>query len=904
MNPDRWRRIEELFDRAADMREEERTLLLDRECGEDQVLRSQVESLILSSQKADTYIHSVIQNAAEGIVSTEPGLPAGRQIGKYRIVRELGRGGMGTVYLATRADDEFHKEVAIKLVKAGAATEETLRRFRSERQILANLDHPNIARLLDGGTTDAGVPYVVMEYVEGEPLDAYADRNHLKIRERLLLFRKVCSAVQSAHQNLVVHRDIKPANILVTKEGEPKLLDFGIAKLTDPEDSLPSPLQTSADLRLMTPDYASPEQVRGEAITTACDIYSLGIVFFELLTGLRPYWFKEYTPQEIISVICDKEPGKPSTAVHRLTGKTEGSVTPESICNNRKTTLARLKRKLHGDLDNIAMMALRKEPKRRYVSIEQMSEDIRRHLEGLPVIARPATFRYRTRKFMRRHIAAVSAAGAVILMIAGLVGFYTHQLANERDRAQTEAEKAKQVSAFLTGLFKVSDPGESKGKTITAQELLERGAARIDKELADQPEVQAEMMAVMGSVYQSLGLYHNAMPLFEKALEIRKRIHGPSHPDVAASVNSLALVTQDLGNYPKAEKLFRQALAMRRELLGEGHADVAESLNDLASLDAEIGNYKAAEQLNREAWSIRRKLFGEESLQAAESMTDLGDVLHETGDYKTAIELHRKALEIRRKQLGENHPLVTQSLQSLAVALDTTRDYDTAVSLYRQALSIQKKLYGEEHPEIATTLVDLARVLRHKKDYAEAETLYRKALEMDRKLRGKNHPYVAYDLNSLASVLYLKGELAAADPVYREAIALYRLNSEDDSLAPALIGYGTVLTEMGNPYKAEPLLREGVEHWRKMLPTGHWRIAQAESTLAACLIKLQHLDEAERMLLQDFDILQNKRGIQGVETQRALKHLVELYEIRNKPETVAKYQALLHVPESDPATNE
>lgn len=903
MNPDRWRRIEELFDRVADMKEEERASLLDRECGEDQVLHSQVESLILSSQKADTYIHSAIHNAADAIASAEPSLPEGLQIGRYRIVRELGRGGMGAVYLATRADDEFRKEVAIKLVKAGAATEETLRRFRSERQILANLDHPNIARLLDGGTTDTGVPYVVMEYVEGEPLDAYADRNHLNIRERLLLFRKVCSAVQSAHQNLVVHRDIKPANILVTKEGEPKLLDFGIAKLTAPEDSLPSAMQTRADLRLMTPDYASPEQVRGETITTACDIYSLGIVFFELLTGLRPYWFKEYTPQEIISVICEKEPDKPSTAVHRLPANAEASVSPESISTNRRTTPVRLKRRLHGDLDNIALMALRKEPKRRYVSVEQMSEDIRRHLEGLPIMARPATFLYRTHKFMGRHAAAVSAACIVILVIAGLVGFYTHQLANERDRAQTEAEKAKQVSAFLTDLFKVSDPGESRGKTITAQELLERGAARIDKELADQPEVQAEMMAVIGSVYQSLGLYHNAMPLFEKALEIRKRIHGPSHPDVAASVNSLALVTQDLGDYPKAEKLFRQGLAMRRGLLGESHADVAESLNDLASLDVEIGNYKAAEQLNREAWSIRRKLFGDESLQAAESMSDLGDVLHETGDYKTAIELQRKALEIRRKLLGENHPLVTQSLQSLAVALDTTGDHDTAVGLYRQALGIQKKLYGEEHPEIATTMVDLARVLRHTKDYAEAETLYRKALEMDRKLRGKNHPYVAYDLNSLATLLYLKGDLAAADPVYREAISLYRQNSEDDSLAPALVGYGSLLTELGHPRKAEPLLREGVERWRKMVPAGHWRIAVSESALAGCLIQLQHLDEAERLLLQGFEILQNKRGIQSVEAQRTLKRLVELYKIRNKPETVSKYQALLAAPVSGSETN-
>jgi serine/threonine-protein kinase len=892
MTPERWRQIEELFDIVSEMSSEERDQYLNDQC-RDEVLRKQVESLILSAKLADTTIQSAIRGAAESIVSADETFLPGHQIGQYRILRELGHGGMGSVFLATRADEEYKKEVAIKIVKSGTLTQQAFRRFRHERQILANLDHPNIARLLDGGTTETGVPYVVMEYVEGEPIDVFADRNHLNIQERLLLFRKVISAIQYAHQNLVVHRDIKPPNILVTNEGEPKLLDFGIAKLTHPEDPLPSPALTHADVLVMTPDYASPEQIRGELITTACDIYSLGVVLYELLTGKRPYQIKDYTPQEIEKVICEHEPEKPSFAVTRKTTVEPRESDPEFLSKQRKTTPLKLKRKLLGDLDNIVLMAIRKEPHRRYVSAEQMSEDIRRYLEGLPVMARPSTLQYRARKFLHRHTTGVITTAVVILLITGLIAFYTRQLSNERDRAQLEAEKAKQVSKYLIELFQVSDPGESRGKTITARELLERGAGRVEKELADQPAVQAKMMNVIGDVYKSLGMYNDARPLLEKSLKIRQQIYGNNHLDVVESLNSMAYLHYEQGNYDEAERMIRQVLESRRKLLGDRHVDVALSMNDLGWLLFETGKYDAAEDLHRKALSIRQELLGRNSNEVGESLNNLGAVSYEKGEYDASDKLYRESLSIREKLFGKNHPLVAYTMSNLAILLDAEGNYEESEKLYYEVQAIERTLYGDEHPTAVTTMVNLSRVLRKKGDLDSAEALLRKAVQLDRKLRGENHPYVAYDLTSLATVLSEKKDYAAAEPYYREALAIYRAQPEENIfIAQTLYGLGSMLYEKGDPVNAEPLLREGLSIWKKMLPEGHSQTAEGESALGGCLIKLKQFNEAEQLLLRSYTTLKSNPVGNKKQIVRILNRLIELYQLQGKPEKAAQYQEL------------
>ncbi|MGZ5003001.1 MAG: serine/threonine protein kinase, partial [Chthoniobacterales bacterium] len=398
---ERWARVKELFEAAVDLDPNQRTALLDKECGDDDALRSEIESLLKSDERTDGFIEQPAIAIPRDLFPNNVEEPfAGRQFGSYQIMREIGRGGLGAVYLAARADDEYRKQVAIKLVRRGLDTEDILRRFRNERQILAQLDHPNIARLIDGGTTDDGLPYFVMEYVNGQPINGYCDANALSTTERLTLFRKVCSAVTYAHQNLVIHRDLKPSNILVTQEGEPKLLDFGIAKLLSAGDELFT--QTIPALRVMTPEYASPEQIKGDKIMTTSDVYSLGVLLYELLTGQQPYRLKTRTPEQIARAITEQEPERPSTV----------------LADNQQSEIGNPK-SLRGDLDNIVLMAMRKEPARRYASVGQFSEDVRRHLTGLPVVARKDTVAYRTSKFVNRHRIGVAAAALVLLSLVG-----------------------------------------------------------------------------------------------------------------------------------------------------------------------------------------------------------------------------------------------------------------------------------------------------------------------------------------------------------------------------------------------------------------------------------------------------------------------------------------------------
>ena len=463
MDPHRWSRLKELFDEACALPADERPAFLEGACGGDAAMQEEILSLFEEEDRVHSLLDGVAVEAA-GLLDELT--KAGRQVGPYRLVRRLGVGGMGEVYLAERADGQFDQQVALKLVRSGLTSEQILARFRSERQILARLQHPNIARLLDGGLTPEGQPYFVIEYVEGEPIDTYADARALSVDERLELFAQVCRAVTYAHANLVIHRDLKPSNILVTDDGQVKLLDFGIAKVLSEDGDAQEPL-TRTGAAVMTPAYASPEQARGEPVNTSTDIYSLGVVLYELLTGLRPYEVDGRNPAEAVRVICEVEPERPSTAITEARSRDE--TTGETIGQARGTDVDRLRRRLAGDLDVICLKALRKHAERRYVTADEMGEDIRRHLKAIPIQARAESLSYRAGKYVRRHRLGVLATAAVVLMLAGLVGFYTARLADERDRARLEAEKAEQVAAFLQGLFQVSDPSESRGETVTAR---------------------------------------------------------------------------------------------------------------------------------------------------------------------------------------------------------------------------------------------------------------------------------------------------------------------------------------------------------------------------------------------------------------------------------------------------
>ncbi|MEP7342358.1 MAG: serine/threonine-protein kinase [Acidobacteriota bacterium] len=892
MNAERWKRVEELFRTVVDRPAAEREAYLTRVCGDDQEMRREVLSL-LARDTAEDFIHGSILSAALSVAVVPKDDLTGERIGPYRLTRLIGRGGMGAVYEAVRDDEQFQQQVALKLIKRGMDTDFVRDRFMRERQILASLDHPHIARLFDGGATPDGLPYFVMEFVAGEPITDYCRHRKLSVNEKLKLFRDVCSAVQHAHQKLVIHRDLKPSNILITnsadgkvdgKGGTPKLLDFGIAKLLSPDVSQ-AHTRTETAIRLMTPDYASPEQARGLAVATTSDVYSLGVVLYELLTGCRPHQFKTNSPAEIERAICDTEIEEPSKAVSRI--------------SDASSRLAgRLSRQLAGDPDNIVMMAMRKEPERRYQSVEQFSEDIRRYLEGLPVAACKDTFGYRAGKFARRHKAGVAIL-ALLAILAVVMTVQTARIARERDRANQAAATAQAVTQSLVAMFEFADPGKAGGDAITARELLDQGAEKVVRDLKDQPAVQAKLMDTIGWLYQSIGLYDRAQPLLEEALKLRRQVLGLEHPDVAASLNHLAGVANLNGDYAGSESLHREALAMRRKLFGKEHQDVAESLDNLGALLVDRGNLAEAEALLREALLQRRKLLGEEHKDVAESLTSLGRLLSDSGKFNEAESVYRQVLGMRRKLFGAGHPLVALSLNNLAAMLEVQGDYKGAETLYREALAMRRKLLGEEHPDVIVSLANLASALQDLGEYAEAEQLYRRVLTLRRKLFGEEHPKVTLTMNNLATLLRDKGDYEEAGVLFRQSLARRRkqLGEDHPEVGASLNNIGILFYLKGQYVEAEKAQHQAIETFLKTLKPDHWMIHRSRSNLAACLIKLKRYREAEEQLLAGYAGLKSALGDRHAQTQIAVSRLTELYESWGKPERAKPYRAL---PQANP----
>jgi serine/threonine-protein kinase len=850
MTPEQWERIQALFDRGAQIPLEEQAGFLSEACADDPELRAEVADLLRADTESGegAFIHSAIAAVARHL--SERGRPAqGQRVGSYRLGLQLGQGGMGAVYLAERADDQYRQQVAIKFVRGGLATPELDRRFRAERQILADLVHPNIARLLDGGTTEDGTPYLVMEYIQGEPIDAYCERRGLSLRERLQLFREVCTAVQHAHQSLVVHRDIKPSNVLVNAEGTPKLLDFGIAKLLDVEAHTAA--ETSGLFRVMTPSYASPEQIRGDRVTVATDIYSLGVVLYRVLTGRHPLDLEGATPSEVERRISTQEPERPS-AVAGLPV-------------------------LAGDLDNIVLLALRKEPERRYASVAALEEDIGRYLAGQPVRAREDTRAYRAGKFVRRHIVGVGSTAAVLIGGGGVVTYYTLRLAAERDRSRVEALRAEHVSGFLTGLFALADPSEAGGEKVTARMLLDRGTAKIDAELSNQPEIRATLKQTMSQAYRYLGSFERAVALASEALATRRALFGEDDPTVAAALTTLAQTVYETGDRDSTEALILQAIAIRRQAPDTPDSALATNLNDLGWLAFERGDYRRADSLHREALALRQRSLDDNHPDVAESLANLGAVRYDLGDFAAADSLYRRALAVRRNRFGDRHRLIEETLSNLALVREGARDYVVAESLYRAAVSVGQQLHGTEYPGEATTRVNLGRVLRLRGRLDEAEVEIRRALDLDLRFRGAKHPDVAYDLRTLADLEVEQGRSADAVRNYREALRIYSSLGEDESsFVAVLAGLGRALLIQSRPREAEPLLRKALMLWEGSLPAGHHQIGRVQGLLGAALVEQERYGEAEPLLTSGYQVLRSSRGADDPDTRNAARYLERL----------------------------
>jgi len=799
-------RVAELFSQALELPESEREAYLET-VENDTEVRSEVARLLGGHAEAGGFLEAPVSDQAAALVGSVPEPNhVGRTIGAYSVLRELGRGGMGVVYLAERAGDDFEQMVALKVIRGHLLSEDVLRRFRQERRILAGLQHPGIAMLLDGGVTDQGEPYFAMEFVDGDDVIAYCDRRELGVEDRLRLFLRICRTVQHAHVNLVVHRDLKPSNILVNADGATKLLDFGIAKLLDEDDTSTEPL-TREGQRALTPEYAAPEQIRGEQITTATDVYALGVVLFKLLTGCGPYRVEGSGGQMVERAVCEFDPPAPSEAVTAEGGAIFRGMTPE-----------RLKRRLAGDLDTVVLKALRKEPERRYHSAEAMADDLQRHLDQLPVRARPDTMGYRASKFISRHRFVVVAVGALIVALAfGLAGtaWQARVAASERDRAEQEAARAEQVKDYVLSLFEASNPAESRGADITARELLSRGVERIDTELVDQPNLQAEMLEVIGSVNQSLGDYHQTEKLFERALALRRSVGGDPAA-TAIAIKRVAQAKHSLGEYDAAEALYRDALEIQKSELGEGHGDVGRTLNDLGVILVLQGKSADAEPLYRRSLRIQRREFGPNHLETLQTLSNIGSMYWEMGNYEAAEEINRESVALRRQMFGEDHPEVAAELSNLATTLSTQGKYEEAERLHRESLALWMKLLGDEHPSVASSLNNLAAVLRHQGNYAEAEPLCRRALAIDLKTLGDEHPYVAMDLDNLGVVLAEQGRLDEGYELLEQAQAMHRRVVGIDSPRTALSRsyQGVVRWYQGRDEEAELMLGEALESIR------------------------------------------------------------------------------------------
>jgi len=877
MTPERWQQIEDICHEALERPIDERTAYVNQACAGDEELKREVASLLAAAERDPAFLETPAARVAplvpsEGIGGTsredaprDPANPPDERIGPYRIIRSIGRGGMGQVWLAARDDEAFTRYVALKVIRRGLDTDDVLGRFRAERQILASFGHENIARLFDGGATEDGRPYFVMEYVEGRPITEYCDRHCLSVEDRLHLFGRVCRAVHHAHRNLVVHRDLKPSNILVTSDGVPKLLDFGIAKILDPGSADVSVPVTRTDQRLLTPEYASPEQVRGDVITTASDVYALGVLLYELLTGRRPYRIPGRVRREIERVICEEQPTRPSDAVTQMDEITAGdtgkmrTITPDEVSAARATRIDQLRRRLSGDLDTIVMMTMRKEPGRRYGSAEQLAEDVRRHLDGLPVIARSDTMSYRASKFVRRHRWGVLWAGLFAALLLASTMFALWQANTIRQQvAATEAERdhAEEVSSFLMGVFEASDPAEARGDTLTALELLERGTTRIRQDLGDQPERQADMMGVMSDVYLSMGRHDAAERLAKDALDIQREIAGDDPDRLSEALARLGNVQIARGAFEDADSLLRRALDLRMAAHGPDHADVAATRSALATLAFNQGEFGEAERLYREAIRTRRDILEPDDADLARTLSSLGVLLRETGETGEAESLYREALRIQRRAFGPDHPEVVRTLNNLAVVLRDHADLAGAEQTMRDVLDIRRRILGPDHPDVGTSINNLAVVLREQGKLEEAEPMYREALELHERIYGQDHPNVAVSLNNLGRVLQQKGEDDTAEPYYRRALEMRRrlLGDEHPSVAVSLNNLASLQRDRGRLDEARGQFEEALGILRAALGDEHVAVAIALNNLARTHYLAGRNTDAEATYRRSLDV--------------------------------------------------
>lgn len=834
MEPERWKEIERLC--YAALREESaaRGAFLERACGGDEALRRSVELLLAQHEKDDDFLESPAMEVAarelardqqddtSGVTSRAPTAETSPEfvsvekisIGPYRLLQKLGEGGMGEVWLAEQSKP-VRRLVALKLIKAGMDTREVVARFESERQALALMDHPAIAKVFDAGSTPDGRPYFAMEYVPGIPITSYCDKHRMTTQQRMELFIQVCEGVQHAHQKAIIHRDLKPSNILVSEvDGKPmpRIIDFGLAKATSQRLTDES-MYTRVGTLLGTLEYMSPEQANseGEDIDTRTDVYSLGVVLYQLLVGALPLDLKKLAYEEILHRLREKDIPKPSSRI--LNNGGDSAITAK----NRSTDAPSLSRQLRGDPDAVVLKALEKDRRRRYGSPSELAADLGRYLRNEPVSAHTPSAAYRARKYARRHRLGVAVAAGMIAMLAAFVLAQRVQLQRtriERDRANRERDRATRITDFMTNMFTVSDPSEARGNSVTAREILDKASNDIKTGLAKDPDAQAQMMNVMGEVYINLGLFSRAKELQQQSLDIRRRVLGPENPDTLASMDDLAGALKESGQYVEAAKMFREEIDIERRVLGPENQQTLNAMNNLADDLRDDGHDEEGEKLGREALDISRRVLGPEHPLTLDTMNNLALCLESEGHFPESETLFREVLDTHRRLLGPEHPATLNSMNNLSFAFFAEHRYAEAEKVNREAFEIRRRVLGPEHPQTLVSMENLGFALLCEGRYAEAEKLERESLEGHRRVFGPEHPQTLNTLSTLALVLAREDRYAEAEKLARDSVDISRrvLGPENSNTAVHVYYLACIEARKGNRSEALSLLRQALDH--------------------------------------------------------------------------------------------
>ncbi len=898
-----WKEVDRLFDEALDRSPEERGEFLEEVCADRPTLRAEVESLLAAEAESRDFLDQEAMSFAapayepeEGeSIAEDPLAAPSHQVGPYRLEEEIGRGGMSRVFRAERADGGFEQTVAVKLLRIGLDTDAARRRFRLEQQVLAKLQHPHIAALLDGGLTADDVPYLVMEYVDGQPITSYCDDNELTIRERLALLHNVGTALQHAHQNLIVHRDLKPSNVLVTGDGAVKLLDFGIAKLLDDREASMTLPDTRTGVRPMTPAYAAPEQVRGEAVSTATDVYQMGVLTYEVLTGHRP--FEASDRRDVEQAILDTDPCRPSTAVAQTrpdADEVECPATPKAISDARSTTPRQLRHALEGDLNTIVQTAMRKESGHRYSSVGALLGDLERYRDGQPIEARSASLSYRAGKFVQRNRWEVGIA----LAFLGLMVTFGALLIQQRERAQQEAQKSEIVSEYLVDLFNAGTSNEPS-RTVTARTLVRRGLARAER-LDDRPVVQAEMLDALGLASRGIGEWGQADSLLQRALTLRRRHLTPPHPDLVASLLHVADTRWSEQRYWEARPLYKEALSMSQHLRSNAHrADILEGLAQTISMQ---GRPDSAEVLMRKAIDLRRRTEGGQYHGLSLDQMDLAIIVQRQGKHDEAESLYRAGLRQMEDGSGYTPNERVVAYSNFGDLLHRKGEHAAAATYYRKALKLASETMGRAHPRARRARDHLYQTLIQRGRYEQALSVARTNLEVVTSRHAPPHGSVTTAYQRLGHLLDNMGRSAEAEPLLRKAVQFRTQAQGEDHIWTHNTGvrYALCLVENGRLAEAQQLIDAGERALGQTPPDS--TTVDLTRTRAILYVGKGRLHEeqgewgqAKSFLDRGYRLRRQQVGLRAPLSQRALRALARVHEASGHPQQAAAYRDSLMV---------